>query len=880
MPLCGALQLWLLSISKKSIAEYTRRMSPIPFIEIRGARTHNLQNVDLDIPRGKWTVITGVSGSGKSSLAFDTLFAEAQRQYLQSLSTYARQFVDQLERPSVDSIRYLQPALCIDQRQGTLSPRSTVGTVTEIYDFLRLLMARVATPACHQCGDPIDRQSPAQIEHSLRELPDESRLTIMAPMVIGRKGAHADLFSQIGKAGIVKVRVDGTLYELEEVPALAVRKEHTIEAIVDRLIVRPESHERIGLAVQQSLRLSHGLVAVRIEQKDAPESIREQLFSTRFACLRCGISLVEVEPRTFSFNSPFGACPRCEGFGAVSHDELAMGRKTRTNSNTEGATDSSLERNIRCPECQGERLRPESLAIRLEGRSIADIAKMPLEQAVGWLLERTWSDRQAAVARPILHEICQRMQFLLEVGLGYLTLDRDAQSLSGGELQRVRLASSIGTGLIGVCYVLDEPSIGLHPRDTQRLIGTLRSLQAKGNTIVVVEHDEQLMLAADHLVDVGVGAGKHGGRILGAGNVECLVRNPESLTGQYLSGERSLDERRSRNVDANHPCLSIRGVTRHNLSSVDAHFPIGRLVGVTGVSGSGKSTLVHDALAGSIRSRLLSGPWPSFVGVIEGLEAIDRLIEMDQSPIGRSPRSIPATYVGFWDEIRKTFAKTREAKQRGYSAARFSFNAGDGRCDLCSGQGRLKMEMNFLPDTYVGCPRCKGDRFARSTLAVRYHGKTISDCLEMSVEEASQFFENFPSIHRPLQCMLQVGLGYMALGQPANTLSGGEAQRIKLACELSKPSAGRTLYLFDEPTTGLHMDDIAKLVRVFHDLVDRGNTVIVIEHHLGLIRCCDWVIDLGPDGGVRGGTIVATGTPTDIALRDCPTGIALRGTHS
>ena len=821
-------------------------------IEIRGARTHNLKNVDLDIPRGKLTVITGVSGSGKSSLAFDTLFAEGQRQYMESLSSYARQFLDQMERPDVDFIRGLQPALCIDQQQGVLSPRSTVGTVTEIYDYLRLLMARIATPACHQCGQPIDRQPPSQIIDTICELANGVKLTLLAPMVIGRKGGHADVFERISKAGLLRVRVDGELYEIESLPTLAIRKEHSISAIVDRLVVRADSRERIEQAVAVALRLSNGLVETLASAADelAPS---ERTFSTRFACIACGVSLLEIEPRTFSFNSPYGACPACEGFGYL---------------------DGKPEK--KCVACDGQRLRKESLAIRLDGFSIAQITKMPLDTVIHWFEKLKLTDRQAKIGLLIVREISQRLSFLREVGLSYLTLDRPAETLSGGELQRVRLATSIGTGLIGVCYVLDEPSVGLHPRDTERLIASLRALQQRGNTVVVVEHDEEVMRAADLLVDIGPGAGKMGGEVVAFGAPEQFLNHSKSLTARYLHRIIPMPVSRKRTVGATHPSLILSGIAMNNLDNVRVEFPLGRFVGVVGVSGSGKSTLVHDSLAVAVRKSLSGEPLPSHIRKVDGCDGIDKLIEIDQSPIGRSPRSIPATYCGFWDEIRAVFSKTKDSKQRGFNAARFSFNAGAGRCEACGGQGRQKLEMSFLADVYVPCPQCRGRRFNRSTLAVKFKGKSIADCLDMSILEATEFFDAIPKLRVPLQCLVQVGLGYIALGQPSNTLSGGEAQRIKLASELAKPGTGKTLYLLDEPTTGLHMDDVVRLIGVLQDLVEKGNTVIVVEHHMELIRCCDWVIDVGPGGGVEGGTILGVGPPEVIAEnRKSPTGVAL-----
>jgi excinuclease ABC subunit A len=816
-----------------------------PSMQIRGAATHNLKRIDIDLPRGELIVFTGVSGSGKSSLAFDTLFAESQRQYLQSLSTYTRQFLDQMERPKLDSVRGLQPCLSIDQSQGVHSPRSTVGTITEVYDYLRLLMARVAIPSCYQCQQPILRQSSEAIVEAILKAPEGTKLTIMAPMVLDRKGAHADALSKIEKAGLLKVRIDGQLYELDEIPKLAVRKEHTIEAVVDRIIVRQESRDRVEKATLDGLRLTSGLIRTLSDQG-------EHLYSTRFACIKCGISLPEIEPRTFSFNSAYGACSKCEGYGTLG------------------------ESNKTCPACQGTRLKPESLAIHLAGLSVAQITAMSIQKLRAWLSQLELDQERLRIAQPILQEILPRLNYLDQVGLGYLSLDRPGQTLSGGELQRVRLATSVGTGLTGVCYVLDEPSIGLHARDTQRLIAILESLKAKGNSIVVVEHDESMMRAASMVVDMGPGAGTQGGQVVAQGRLDQILACPDSLTGKYLREDYTMHRTTRRSVDKKHPMLRIEGVTKNNLKELDIEFPLGRLIAISGVSGSGKSTLIHDTLAPALSSWLVDSKrsgehWKN----IQGADKLERLIEIDQSPIGRTPRSTPATYCGLWDAIRKVFAACRDSKIRGYQANRFSFNSGEGRCETCAGAGRVKLEMSFLEQVDVPCSDCSGRRFNRSTLAVKYRDRSIADVLEMTIDQATDFFESFTDLQNSLRCLQSVGLGYLTLGQRSTTLSGGEAQRIKLATELQKRSNGSTVYILDEPTTGLHLADIERVVHLLMGLVDKGNTVIVVEHQLDLISCCDWIIDLGPEGGALGGQIVGMGTPEEISKLQTPTGQAL-----
>lgn len=830
-------------------------------IRIRGARTHNLQGIDLDIPHRGLTVITGVSGSGKSSLAFDTLFAEGQRQYIDSLSPYSRQFVDTIPRPDLDSISGLQPTLCIDQRQGTVNPRSTLATVAEIYDYLRLMMARVGTPHCYQCGSAIIQQSPDEIIQALAIFPEGTRLVVMAPMVRDRKGAHRDVFEKIRAAGLVRVRVDGEMFEIDDVPELTVRKNHSIDAVCDRLIVRDGFEERLKAAVHLALQLTGGLVSsaaslpasseqlvdVTTAKADKPRfqpsQSDERLFSTKYACATCGISYAELEPRIFSFNSPHGACRDCDGLGTVN------------------------EGNTKCPACKGARLRPESLAVTLQEQSIADITSQSLHEAHKWFRSLKLAPLAEKIAQPILAEMMHRIDFLCRVGVGYLTLDRPAQTLSGGELQRVRLATSIGSGLIGVCYVLDEPSIGLHPRDSDRLIESIHRLRDLGNTLVVVEHDEAMMLAADNLVDMGPGAGPNGGKILAAGSPSLVAKNPSSFTGQFLRKERRIEIPAERRVADKNRAICLRGAKLNNLREINVCFPLGCLIGVTGVSGSGKSSLVNHTLVPAIEAILGKKEFDSNdrFDSIAGVEAIDKIIPIDQKSLGRSSRSTPGTYTGAWDEIRKVFAQTRDAKQRGFSSNRFSFNAGAGRCETCGGHGQQKIEMNFLADIYVTCPQCSGRRFNRPTLTVRYKDANVADVLDMNIEKASEFFRNFTKIRRILESMCSVGLGYLQLGQASHTLSGGEAQRIKLATELARVSTGKTLYVLDEPTTGLHLADVSRLIDVLQNLVNMGNTVVVIEHHMDVAKVCDWIIDLGPEAGDAGGELVYQGPPEGIA---------------
>jgi excinuclease ABC subunit A len=916
------------------------------FVRIRGARVHNLQNLDVDLPRDRLIVITGPSGSGKSSLAFDTLFAEGQRQYIESLSVYARQFLHQMERPDVDLIEGLQPTISIDQRAGSQNPRSTVATVTEIYDYLRLLFARLGEPACYRCGATIRQQSPEQIIEDLLLLPPGTKLMVMAPLVRGRKGQHKDVLASVRKAGLLRVRVDGEVTDLDHVGELAPRKNHQIEAVVDRIVLRAGVESRLAESTRLALSHAEGAVLVSYLEPaasgaaDSEQAWNERLYSTLYACPHCKISFEELEPRTFSFNSPYGACPSCEGLGwrlqfdpdliiPDPHLSLAEGAlapwkgatAAETRRHKEALADflhaadvdwstpldelkprvrdellhgdgkqfaglltileqqyvtavdaSKRERleafrgSVTCRDCGGARLRPEARACRFQGRAIHEIARMSVKDARAWLEGLSLSAREQPVGRPILREIDNRLDFLEKVGVDYLTLDRPADTLSGGELQRVRLATGIGSGLVGVCYVLDEPSIGLHQRDNQRLIDALRRLQEQGNTVLVVEHDEAMMRSADHLLDMGPGAGLHGGRIVAQGSPEEVSGDPHSITAGYLSGRVSIEVPSPRRRFAKTRSLVIEGATANNLKNVDVKIPLSVFVCVTGVSGSGKSSLVNETLAKALARRLGgTGPKPAPHCSLRGASQIDKLIEIDQSPIGRTPRSNPATYCGVFDEIRRVFAGTREARQRGYKAGRFSFNVKGGRCEECQGQGIRRIEMNFLPDLIVTCPVCDGDRFNRQTLEVRYRGLSIADVLEMRIDEAVEFFQNFPQIVRLLGPLQEVGLGYLSLGQSSTTLSGGEAQRIKLAAELARVDTGNTLYILDEPTTGLHFDDIKKLLSVLGRLVDLGNTVLVIEHNLDVIKSADWIIDLGPEGGDAGGYVVATGTPEQIA---------------
>jgi excinuclease ABC subunit A len=911
---------------------------------VRGAREHNLRDIDVTIPREALTVITGLSGSGKSSLAFDTIYAEGQRRYVESLSAYARQFLGVMEKPDVDQIEGLSPAIAIEQRGTARNPRSTVGTVTEVYDFLRLLWARAGTPHCPNCGRPVRRGSPTQIAGQIAEWPEGGRIEILAPLVRGRKGEFKDLFQESLQAGFVRARVDGELIDLSEPPSLNRRANHDISVVIDRLVLRPDDRQRIAESVETALRMAEGTVQVvhHAAVAEVGDEGETHLFSEHYACPSCGISIPELEPRQFSFNSPFGACPSCDGLGvrleptlelAVASDrisilegvliawgppkgklrkeilpEVAEAHGFHLNDNWGTLTDAQREavlygdpeldwegyfENVRhqyqetdsdsqrrslqeymvevvCPECEGGRLKAESRAVTVAGEHITDIVEWPIDDAYRFVC-RTADDPEAGgldpdIAGPILKEVRERLKFLVEVGLGYLTLGRSADTLAGGEAQRIRLATQIGSRLVGVLYVLDEPSIGLHPRDNARLLGTLEALRDLGNTVLVVEHDEDTIRAADHVVDMGPGAGRHGGRIIVSGSIDDLMASEESLTAAYMRGDREipLPEAR-RTVDENRR-LVVRGARAHNLQDIDVAFPLGTFTAVTGVSGSGKSTLVEDILWRSLARELHRAKTPPGEhDEIEGFDLVDKVIDVDQSPIGRTPRSNPATYTGVFDPIRQLYARLPESRVRGYEPGRFSFNVKGGRCESCRGDGLVKIEMHFLPDVYVPCDLCRGKRYNRETLEILYKGRSIADVLEMTVEEAREFFDAIPRIHSRLQTLEDVGLGYIRLGQPSTTLSGGEAQRVKLATELSKRQTGSTVYILDEPTTGLHFEDIRILLEVLHRLVELGNTVIVIEHHLDVVKTADHVIDLGPDGGNAGGKVVATGTPEEIA---------------
>ena len=924
-------------------------------IYIKGARENNLKNIDVTIPRDKLVVLTGLSGSGKSSLAFDTIYAEGQRRYVESLSSYARMFLGQMDKPDVDYIEGLSPAISIDQKTTSKNPRSTVGTVTEIYDYLRLLWARAGTPHCPNCGKEIRQQTIDQIIDQVLALPEGTRIQVMAPVIRGKKGEHAKVFEDAKRSGYVRARVDGSLYELDEEIKLEKNKKHSIEIIVDRLIIRPDIRQRLTDSVETAAKLSGGLVIVNLlrEEKDLS-------FSQNYACEDCGISMEELTPRMFSFNNPFGACPTCTGLGNQLKADPALIVQDGEKSILDGAIQASGWNNIRgdgisrmyfdalskkykfsltepwdrlsdeakniilygtkgetlelhydqprgkgvlkqafegicnnierryketqsdasrkeleelmsecpCPDCQGRRLRKESLAVTVGEKNIYEFTTLSVEDALIWMDGLTLTEQQMLIADRILKEIRSRLGFLKSVGLGYLTLSRSAGTLSGGESQRIRLATQIGSSLMGVLYILDEPSIGLHQRDNDKLLATLKNLRDLGNSLIVVEHDEDTMRAADYLIDIGPGAGVHGGQVVAAGTPAEVMANPDSLTGQYLSGKKKIEVPTVRRP-GNGKVLKVIGAAENNLRHIDVEFPLGTFTVVTGVSGSGKSSLVNEVLFKRLGAELMRMKVrPGKCDRIEGIEQLDKVVNIDQSPIGRTPRSNPATYTGLFNDIRDLFASTQEAKSRGYGQGRFSFNVRGGRCEACSGDGLLKIEMHFLPDIFVPCEVCKGRRYNRETLEVRYKGKNIADVLDMTVDEALDFFSALPKLKKRLQTLQDVGLGYVKLGQPSTELSGGEAQRVKLATELSKQATGKTIYILDEPTTGLHSDDVRKLLEVLQRLVDAGNTVVVIEHNLDVIKCADHLIDLGPEGGDGGGTIVCTGTPEAVAA--CP----------
>ncbi len=818
-------------------------------IVIKGAREHNLKNLDVEIPRDQLVVITGLSGSGKSSLAFDTIYAEGQRRYVESLSAYARQFLEQMGKPDVDSIEGLSPAISIEQKSTSHNPRSTVGTVTEIYDYLRLLFARIGHPFCHQCGEEISAQTVQQMVDAIRNLPEGAKFQILAPIVRGRKGEYRKELLDMRRAGYVRARIDGRMADLGEELPLDRQKKHTIEVVVDRLVMKAGApgdplSKRMADSVEAALKLADGLVGVLTEDG------KSLLYSEKLACIRCGVSYPEITPRVFSFNSPHGACPTCDGIGFA----MPPG----------GPEEEDLTLLEVCSTCKGARLKPESLSVKVGRRSIAEVTQLSIRAAAGFVESLKLTERETFIAQRILKEIRERLGFLVNVGLDYLTLDRPAATLSGGEGQRIRLATQIGSGLVGVLYILDEPSIGLHQRDNRRLLQTLIRLRDLGNTVVVVEHDAETMQAADHILDMGPGAGAHGGEIIAQGTLKEVMATKASLTGQYLRGEMSVTlphrERKPRGF------LSVVGARKHNLKNLTVKIPLGLFTCVTGVSGSGKSTLVLEVLFHSL-SQLLYHKHPKIDGCKElrGVLALDKVIDIDQSPIGRTPRSNPATYTGLFTFIRDLFAKLPESRVRGYKPGRYSFNVKGGRCEACEGDGLIKIEMHFLPDVYVTCEVCKGQRYNRETLEVKYRDRSIADVLNMTVDEALEFFQPIPLLRTKLQTLHDVGLHYIKLGQSATTLSGGEAQRVKLSRELSKRATGRTLYILDEPTTGLHFADIQRLLDVLNRLVEAGNTIVVIEHNLDVIKNADWLIDLGPEGGDRGGEIVAEGSPRELA---------------
>mgnify|MGYP002585830678 CR=1 FL=1 len=930
-------------------------MGDIKYITIKGAKEHNLKNIDVKIPRDKFVVVTGLSGSGKSSLAFDTIYAEGQRRYMESLSSYARQFLGQAEKPDVEKIEGLSPAISIDQKSTNKNPRSTVGTVTEIYDYFRLLYARAGIPHCPKCGKVISKQSVDQMVDDIMQLPERTKFMVLAPVIRGRKGEHVKLLEKAAKSGFVRAIIDGSMYELSEEIKLDKNKKHNIDIVVDRLVVRPDMERRLTDSVETTLRMAEGLMKIEVINADGENEILN--FSDSFSCPDCGISIDEIEPRSFSFNNPFGACPECYGLGYKMEFDSDLMIPDRTLSINQGAITvlgwqscqqpgsfanailqalakeyhfdldtpfgeypqkiqdillhgtggkevlvyyegqrgkgqypiafegliRNVERRYRetgsdatkqeyetfmritpCRLCKGQRLKKEALAVTVCGKNIYEITSMFIGELSQFLQNMKLTEQQELIGSQILKEIRARVGFLIDVGLDYLSLSRATGTLSGGEAQRIRLATQIGSGLVGVCYILDEPSIGLHQRDNDKLLATLKNLRDLGNTLIVVEHDEDTMRAADYIVDVGPGAGSHGGQIVASGTVEEIMNTPESITGQYLSGAKKIPVPETRRKPTG--WLTVRSAEENNLKKIDVKFPLGVFTCVTGVSGSGKSSLVNEILYKHLardlnRARCIPGKHAG----IDGIEQLDKVIAIDQSPIGRTPRSNPATYTGVFDMIRDLFASTSDAKAKGYKKGRFSFNVKGGRCEACGGDGIIKIEMHFLPDVYVPCEVCGGKRYNRETLDVKYKGKSIYDVLDMTVEEALTFFENVPSIQRKIQTLDDVGLSYVKLGQPSTELSGGEAQRIKLAAELSRRSTGRTIYILDEPTTGLHFADVQKLIEILHRLAEGGNTVVVIEHNLDVIKTADYLIDIGPEGGMRGGTVIAKGTPEEVA---------------
>lgn len=822
-------------------------------IVIKGARQHNLKNIDLEIPKGGLVVITGVSGSGKSSLAFDTIYAEGQRRYVESLSAYARQFLERMDKPDVDCIEGLSPAIAIEQKGMSRNPRSTVGTVTEIYDYLRLLFARVGRPHCYLCGREIRSQTPQQMVDQILILPEGGRLVIVASLVRGRKGEYRKLLDQLRGEGFVRVRVNGTIRDLSEEIVLDKNRRHDIDLVIDRLVMREGIKNRVTESVELALRYGEGMVRVVRDEGE------ELVFSERFACLLCGVSYPEVSPRLFSFNSPYGACPRCGGLGFLTRGGVTFGEHWSSSEKTDWEIDRTT-----CPECGGARLRKEALHVRFQEESIAEVTGLSIKDALTFFQAVKLTPKEEEIARLVLREIKERLSFLVSVGLGYLSLDRASSTLSGGEGERIRLATQIGSGLTGVLYVLDEPSIGLHLRDNLKLLNTLQRLRDLGNTIIVVEHDPQTILCADHIIDMGPGAGVHGGEVVFSGTPRELMGDGRSLTGEYLSGRLTIPVPPLRRPGGGR-CLVVEGAQANNLKEISVEIPLGVFTCVTGVSGSGKSTLIIDTLYRALAQRLHGATVRAGAfTALRGSEEVDKVVEIDQMPIGRTSRSNPATYTGILAPIRELLAQLPESRVRGYTPGRFSFNVKGGRCEACQGEGIMRIEMHFLPDVYVVCDECKGRRFNRETLEIRYKGRDIAEILEMTVEEALEFFRHIPPLKRKLQILADVGLGYIELGQPAPTLSGGEAQRVKLARELGKRDTGRTVYILDEPTTGLHFAEIQKLLDVLNRLVDAGNTVIVIEHNLDVIKSADYIIDLGPEGGDEGGEVIATGTPEEL----------------